>query len=118
MPEATGNVLGKNEAAEPQSLHPRGERGSGFKHQIVGRRAAGLGVRTINLQSDRGARLQPQRVANIGECDQAFEFVIAVSTATEHAQSQIDLGERRVDEGSSNDRHRVASRRRRFSSRT
>ena len=38
------------------------------------------------------ARLQGERVGEVGERHQAFELVIAVGAAAEHAQCQIDLG--------------------------
>ena len=38
------------------------------------------------------AGLQGERIGDIGESHEAFQFVIAVVAAAQHAQSQIDLG--------------------------
>ena len=67
-------------------------RGRRLEHQIVGGRPARHGKRADDFQDGIGARLEIELVGQRGERHQAFQFVIAVVAAAEHAQRQIDLG--------------------------
>ena len=83
------------------SLRPvdlrRAARARALQHQIVGDRPACGGERTAHRPSvaaPPGCKREP--IGHARERHQAFELVIAVGAAAEHAQRQIDLGRRRV----------------------
>ena len=102
------NVLLKQKAPGLEPGDALAQRGERFEHQIVGNRPACGGERPGDVERGIAARLQAERVGEVGEGHQAFKLVIAVGAAAEHAQCQIDLG------GSLFDQRRVtrASRRR------
>ena len=106
MPAATGIFFLQNETPGLEPGDTRAQRGQRLEHQIAVGRPAGGGERPADIERAIAAGVQRERVRQIGEGDQAFELVIAVAAAAEHAQCQIDLGGRRVDQRSFNDRHR------------
>ncbi len=52
------------------------------------------GARAGRGQSERRSRLERQAIGAIGKGNDAVEVVIAVRTAAEHAQREVDLGAR------------------------
>jgi len=92
-PEARrhGHILLKPKMPSFDTSDASANRCNRFANQIIDGRSRLAGKGAGNLESIlRGS--QRQRVRYIGEYDQAFELVIAVSAAADHPQCQIDLG--------------------------
>ena len=81
---------------EPAEFLPdvRRERAGGSHHQIFVGGAGFYGLGADNLENQIAARLEPDPVAQSRERHEAFEVMITVGAATNHAQRQIDLRRR------------------------
>ena len=91
-PGGDGDVLFQDKAPGLEAIDARAQRGRRLEHQIVGDGPARRGKGADDLQRRIAARLEIELVGERGESHQAFQFVIAVVAAAEHAQRQIDLG--------------------------
>ncbi len=76
--------------------HQRLQGTRGLQHQIVGL-IAQCGV-AGDIQPELRARCQRQPVAGASEGDQARQIVIAVIAPPEHAQRQVHLGRRALEQ--------------------
>ena len=69
-----------------------------LEHEIVAEGARRPGARAVDVEVERRAGRERERIAASGEDDEAFEVVVAVGPTAEHVQRQVDLGGRTFDE--------------------
>jgi hypothetical protein len=81
----------RNRCANPAS-RLIGEGTGRAQHQIVRPIVQRRSKRTIQRQGQRFRRLDPDKVMDFGEDDQAVEFVIAIVTTTNDMKIKVDFG--------------------------
>ena len=97
-PAATGSALSRRNAPSARPATRAASARAALSTRLSSGSPACRGGRPAHRQRKLAAAREAQPVAEVGEHHQAFDFMIAVGAPAEHAQRQIDLGGRVLDQ--------------------
>ncbi len=97
-PGGDRQMLVQCEASQHEARDALLEKKRRAHHKIIVRLTTGVRTWPCYRKAEFRTRTKSQAISTIGKCDNTFNVVIPVSTATEDTQGQVDLGARRINQ--------------------